>query len=971
MSNTNAIFFGYDRQLANKLIKVIVNYSTKQEKIHFFEKNINLLSDEEDIHDDLKENIIVYESERPFSLRLIEITNEKTESKHKFFENQKDSQENNIFICVFSAEYLLKEQDEISLKKIYTLFEEVGLNNFFCIIDRSKLNNDDEDKEELKASDNYIRGKLGYLFKNKQNSFDERKYESRVFFVDLERAFEICQQEEDFLSEELNKPNFLTFITELKSCWEIESREEETNKSPKPKESEESKPTPEEKSEFSPSAIEDYWEEIPEKEKQEIDSSGYEVIKKKSNTIADILEDVSVLIGKRQDESVNLKLGGNFNQPGINLVEKAKKLAALAQDIRQGIFNLIVLGAFSNGKSTLINALLGEKILKAKALPTTSIVTMLVHGNSTDVVIKYKDNKSPSRMDFDSFFKEYTLTIEDRKNIEDRGYIDRFENIKYAQIERNYRLLENSVRLIDSPGLEDDKSRTDLVLYHLKECQAVILVLNAQQLLTQSERKFIEEELEDSNFTNLFFVINKINLVPEDEVEEVKEYLQNQLKHHFLNANGIFDADYYQRRVFFVNAQEALEARFSKNDSFLLERSGIPELENQLEYFLTSDAKNITAFEATFQRLSEAIIKARDSINKQKEASAKPLEELATNSIESEKLLKNLENKKEEIEQTIIRYGELISEKIFSSLMLYLAEFKNTWEIDSKTIELKGLNVGEILKSAISKKSKEKISTIIQKDIEQYLKEKLTQWCKDKVPTIIGEDVQKMISKVERQVEDFQFEMIQIDNIFVTGELLSGYELDTEKGKVKKTVQSLLNIVMLDLSGFTGTLMGKGSWIDFIVRAIIDKIIKLAIVIVIYEVLAYAVVPGLGIILYAILYAITEVVHVGMQQAGFKQNLLKSVGEKLHESLPNEISKQHDKVCEKVQDQFNQQSKKLTLNLQNQINEKRTEQEDIIKQKRQESFSVEQERSRLSTIDSKLIELRNIAGMVLGKSFGE
>lgn len=969
MSNTNAIFFGYDRQLANKLIKVIVNYSTKQEKIHFSEKNINLLSDEEDIHDDLKENIIVYESERPFSLRLIEITNEKPESKHKFFENQKDSQENNIFICVFSAEYLLKEQDEISLKKIYTLFEEVGLNNFFCIIERSKLNNDDEDKEELKASDNYIRGKLGYLFKNKQNSFDERKYESRVFFVDLERAFEICQQEEDFLSEELNKPNFLTFITELKSCWEIESREEETNKSPKPKESEESKPTPEEKSEFSPSAIEDYWEEIPEKEKQEIDSSGYEVIKKKSNTIADVLEDVSVLIGKRQDESVNLKVGGTFKQPGINLVEKAKELAALAQDIRQGIFKLIVLGAFSNGKSTLINALLGEKILKAKALPTTSIVTMLVHGNSTDVVIKYKDNKIPSRMDFDSFFKEYTLTIEDRKNIEDRGYVDRFKNIKYAQIERNYRLLENGVRLIDSPGLEDEESRTDLVLDYLNECQAVILVLNAQQLLTQSEREFIEEELADTNFSNLFFVVNKINLVPEDEVEELNEYLRNQIKHHFLDLNGIFDADYYQRRVFFVNAQGALEGRTGSNNDNLLEGSNITKLENDLEHFLTSDAKNTAVFEVTLKRLSEVLIKTRDSINKQKEVSAKPLEELEANRVKAEELLEKLENEKEKIEQIIVSYGKSISEKIFSSLILYMDELEKTWQTDSQNFELKGLNIGEILKTVVSKKAKEKISTIIQEEIEQYFKKKLTQWAKNKVPTIIQEDVKEMMSTVEKQVEHFQFQLIQIDNLFSTGKLLNNLELDTEKGKVNKTVQGLLSLVLVDVSGFTGTLMGKGSWIDFISRLLIDKIIKAIIIGLFFGAFNIAITPFWALIAYAM----TELFHMGMQQAGFKKNLLKSLGEKLYGNgnLLKEMSKQHDTICKNVQEQFAQQSKILTLNLQVQINDKRTQQEDILKQKRQQSFSVEQEKIRLFTIDSKLIELGDIASRVIGKSLEE
>jgi hypothetical protein len=217
MSNTNAILFGYDRHLANKLIKIIVNYFTKQENMDFSEKTIKLLSDEEDINNEIED--IVYESAEPRALKLIDITNKRPELKHKIFENYKNSQENNIFICCFSSDYLLKEQDEISLKTIYTLFQEVGLNNFFCIIDRSKLN-DDEDNEYLKSSADYVNGKLGFLFKNKQNLFDNNKYQKRVFFINLERIFEICQKDDISPLEELKELGGLNFLTELKSFWE-------------------------------------------------------------------------------------------------------------------------------------------------------------------------------------------------------------------------------------------------------------------------------------------------------------------------------------------------------------------------------------------------------------------------------------------------------------------------------------------------------------------------------------------------------------------------------------------------------------------------------------------------------------------------------------------------------------------------------------------------------------------------------
>lgn len=924
MSITNIIFFGYDRQLSHKSIDTIANCIGQQEDIYFSPKNIKILVDEKETNVP-EEDLVIYtsENEESDSLNLIDLTDKTPEIKHNILENYRNSQQSNIFVCVFKADYILQQQDKKSLKKIYTLFNEDISNSFFCLVD-SQSNNE----EYLYQSADYVRAEINFIF-NKNGVFDFHEYQKRVLFLELEEAFKIYQKNERSPGGE---SKFENFIAELISCWK-EKQEKET-------------PEMEVKSVIS----------NEETQMVEIKDSSYKPIKEKSNTIASILEDVSVLIGKRKDEFIQLKVGGTLEQPGINLIEKAKELADLAQDIRQGIFKLIVLGAFSNGKSTLINTLLGEKALKAKALPTTSIVTMLVQGNSPYVTIKYKDDRTPLNMDFDSFFKEFTLSVEDRKNIEELGYFNRFENIKYAQIERNYRLLANGVRLIDSPGLEDEKSRTDLVLSYLNECQAVILVLNAQQLLTQSEREFIEEELVNSNFNNIFFVVNKINLVDENEVEEVEEYLRQQIQHHFLDSHGDFDADSYQRRVFFVNAQGALEARTSNNNSFSLNESGIPELESELEYFLTSDRKNTAAFEVTFQRLSEAVSNAHDSINQQKQALAKPLQELEANRSKAEKLLKNSENQKEEIEQTVVGYGEQISEKIFSSLLVYLNELKTTWEADSQEFELKGLNFGSILKTTVSKKAKEKIAKIIQEEIEQYFKEKLTQWGKNQVPIIIEEDVEKMMSKVEKQVEDFQFELIQIDNLFATGELLSNHKLDTEKGKVSKTVQGLLNIVMLDFSGLTGTLMGRGNWGSFISRVIIEIFLGSILIVV------------LGPIWGPIAYVIAEVLHMGMQQAGFKQRLLKSVGEQVHENLPTEMAKQHDKICGKVQEQFKQQSTKLTEHLQAQINDKRTEQEDILNQKRQQSFSVEQEKVRLDTIDRKLTELHNIAGRLVGRS---
>ena len=231
MINIDTIFLGCDSQLANEVIQIIADYFTKQEKIYFSEKTIKSLDlfDEEDTNDGIKEDIFVYEIKKLYALKIIDLTNKEPEYKHKILEAYKNSNGKNIlFICVFNCEYLLREQDELFLKKIYTLFEEVSLNNLFFII--TKELNDDED---LKPCTEYFKGKLEFLFKNNQNLFDNYKYQKRVFFINLKETFEIIQRREDSLLEELKEPSFFNFITELQSSWkqirQKEKREEETN----------------------------------------------------------------------------------------------------------------------------------------------------------------------------------------------------------------------------------------------------------------------------------------------------------------------------------------------------------------------------------------------------------------------------------------------------------------------------------------------------------------------------------------------------------------------------------------------------------------------------------------------------------------------------------------------------------------------------------------------------------------------
>jgi septin family protein len=65
----------------------------------------------------------------------------------------------------------------------------------------------------------------------------------------------------------------------------------------------------------------------------------------------------------------------------------------LKEKIQDNVFNLVVLGQFKRGKTTLINALLGAEILPTAVVPLTSIATILKHGEELKITVYFSDGR--------------------------------------------------------------------------------------------------------------------------------------------------------------------------------------------------------------------------------------------------------------------------------------------------------------------------------------------------------------------------------------------------------------------------------------------------------------------------------------------------------------------------------------------------------------------------------------------------
>jgi hypothetical protein len=105
---------------------------------------------------------------------------------------------------------------------------------------------------------------------------------------------------------------------------------------------------------------------------------------------------------------------------------------------------------------------------------------------------------------------------------------------------------------------------------------------------------------------------------------------------------------------------------------------------------------------------------------------------------------------------------------------------------------------------------------------------------------------------------------------------------------------------------------------------------------------------------------VVEAIHVGMQEGEIKKRLREGLGEKLHESLHEQIASSQDVIYHTVGQKFVSLARQLTATIGSQIEELRTEQLRIIDQKKDEHFSVAQEKQRLDTIGGRLQQVFDV-----------
>ena len=237
---------------------------------------------------------------------------------------------------------------------------------------------------------------------------------------------------------------------------------------------------------------------------------------------------------RAREQELLERLSAALGRVGTDVDADDLRRFAEAREQLAGLFLLVIAGEFNSGKSSFINALLGERVLPEGVTPTTDRINLLRHGPETSEHLR------------EAFLLERTHPAD----------------------------LLRELNIVDMPGTNAIiRQHEELTRDFVPRSDLVLFVTSADRPFTESERAFLEQIREWGK--KVVFVINKMDILRPADREEVLAYVRT-------NATNLLGET---PQTFGVSARQALESRDAGDDR-MWQESGFAAVEEYLLHTL-------------------------------------------------------------------------------------------------------------------------------------------------------------------------------------------------------------------------------------------------------------------------------------------------------------------------------------------------------------------------------------------------
>ena len=222
---------------------------------------------------------------------------------------------------------------------------------------------------------------------------------------------------------------------------------------------------------------------------------------------------------------------------------------------------VMIMGEFSVGKSTFINALLEKKVAIASPIPTTAVITKFVYGSKDRTIVHFLDGTQ----------QEYNPQDFNRLTVENNGkYKEMHDRIEYVERQLPNALLK-IYNFIDSHGRNAIVEKHEEVTRNFVEnADAMLWLFSVDQMGGKSEKEILQSF---SKRLKPIAIVNKVDMVDDDD--ELDELL-DELKLNF--KDDIAD-------VVPISAEYALQGVLERKKD-LLEFSNFKEVFAKLQHHI-------------------------------------------------------------------------------------------------------------------------------------------------------------------------------------------------------------------------------------------------------------------------------------------------------------------------------------------------------------------------------------------------
>lgn len=627
----------------------------------------------------------------------------------------------------------------------------------------------------------------------------------------------------------------------------------------------------------------------------------------------------------------------------LDCLEESEHAQIIAEKIRSENFEIAVVGSFKNGKSTFINAMLGNEILPAYARPCTAIINEIRYGKKESAVIFLKKdlsedqkeilpewiNKELDNCEYNNGINVPTEKLKEVLTIPMGESQEGFETpyskmILYTPLE----LLKNHVIITDTPGLNEIETRTRITTNHLSRADAIIMVFSADKLCSRVEMDFVEKDLKANGFVSPFFVINRMDTLRVDsEKEEIKQLAVAKLSTHTRKG---------EQGIFFISARDAVDA-IANDDKEMLNASNLIGFESALSNYLVNERgreKLLPAAELIVSKLERDIL--GEIIPQKQKGLNLGLQDAIIHQDAAEETLKKAAEKKKKIAEKINVNSERCIEDIFQL-------------IDKFYVELVGkmcLWIDNYNPKSYDELNPRKKAEAIQKEILEYvseqIKESVNNWYQETYKNALLQKIHMLDDLIQGEVEEFLRD-IQNSRVAFFGD---DDKLDVDDKDIANMSTSTASIVSTELVKNIGKSLGVAIGAGLAI-----------------ELLTGLMNPILGII--TAIGAITVGVFNSSQKIvpEIKEDLKK----KLSDKLKSEERASSKKLKKEARGTFEKYKEQITKALDRKYNQAKNEIDSTVQKLKDGQKSIGEEKARLKVIENRSAELASCFKKFIGE----